>query len=145
VAFSKGIYRFSHIISTEHSTTCSHFRGGVQRRFVWALERLGVAACLACVAAAAAVDWQARQSCRLVWCNGVNLPPDKCVLRRSVSSGRTATPDVRSVQRPVWLSGRLNSHRPHQTRQNSPVCVVSGVAMWISYKAARRTDPTHLR
>jgi len=42
---------------------------GVQRRCVWAVGRLGVAACLACVAAA--VDWQARQSC-LVWCGGVN-------------------------------------------------------------------------
>jgi len=39
---------------------------GVQRRCVWAVGRLGVAACLACVAAAA-VDRQARQSCR-VWC-----------------------------------------------------------------------------
>jgi len=46
-----------------------HFRG-VQRRCVWAVGRLGVAACLACVAAAA-VDRQARQSC-LVWCAGVH-------------------------------------------------------------------------
>jgi len=37
---------------------------------VWAVGRLGVAVCLACVAAAA-VDRQARQSCR-VWCGGVN-------------------------------------------------------------------------
>jgi len=42
---------------------------GVQRRCVWAVGRLGVAACLACVAAA--VDWQARQFC-LAWCGGVN-------------------------------------------------------------------------
>ena len=44
---------------------------GVQRRWVWAVGRLGVAACLACVAAAA-VDRQARQSCR-VQCAGMNL------------------------------------------------------------------------
>jgi len=38
---------------------------------VWAVGRLGVAAAfLACVSAAA-VDWQARQSC-LGWCGGVN-------------------------------------------------------------------------
>ena len=37
---------------------------------VAACGRLGVAACLACVVAAA-VDRQARQSCR-VWCGGVN-------------------------------------------------------------------------
>jgi len=37
---------------------------------IYILQRLGVAAaCLACVAAA--VDWQARQSC-FVWCGGVN-------------------------------------------------------------------------
>jgi len=46
------------------------FLRGVQRRCVWVVGRLGVAACLACVAAAA-VDRQARQSCRL-WCPGVN-------------------------------------------------------------------------
>jgi len=40
----------------------------LQRRCVWAVGRLGVAACLACVAAAA-VDRQARQSC-LVWRGG---------------------------------------------------------------------------
>jgi len=34
---------------------------GVQRRCVWAVGRLGVAACVA----AAAVDRQARQSCRV--------------------------------------------------------------------------------
>jgi len=42
----------------QQSTACLHFRG-VQRRCVWAVGRLGVAACLACVAAAA-VDRQAR-------------------------------------------------------------------------------------
>ena len=42
---------------------------GVQRCCVWAVRRLGVAACLACVTAA--VDRQAPQSC-LVWCGGVN-------------------------------------------------------------------------
>jgi len=36
----------------------------------WAVGQLGVAACLASVAAAA-VDWQAQQSC-LVWGGGVN-------------------------------------------------------------------------
>jgi len=50
-------FRFSHM---QQSTACSHFRG-VQRRCVWAVGRLGVAACLAC--AAAAVDWQALWSC----------------------------------------------------------------------------------
>ena len=54
---------------------------GVQRRCVWAVGRLGVAACVA----AAAVDRQARQSC-LVWCDGVNISfklythPGKCDL-----------------------------------------------------------------
>jgi len=41
-------------------------RGVQRRRCVWAVELLGVAACLAFVAAAA-VDRQARQSCRVVW------------------------------------------------------------------------------
>jgi len=52
----------------QQSTACLHFRG-VPRRCAWAVGRLGVAACLACVAAAA--DWQAQQSC-FVWCGGVN-------------------------------------------------------------------------
>jgi len=43
----------------QQSTACLHVRG-VQRRCVWAVGRLGVAACLACVAAAA-VDRQARR------------------------------------------------------------------------------------
>jgi len=34
----------------QQSTACLHFRG-VQRRCVWAVGRLSVAACLACVAA----------------------------------------------------------------------------------------------
>ena len=46
------------------------FLRGVERRCVWAVGRLGVAACLASVAAAA-VDRQVRQSCR-VWCADVN-------------------------------------------------------------------------
>jgi len=49
----------------QQSTACLHFRG-VQRRCVRAIGRLRVAACVA-----AAVDRQARQSCR-VWCGGVN-------------------------------------------------------------------------
>ena len=53
----------------QQSIECLHFRG-IQRRCVWAVGRLGVAACLACVAAAA-VDRHSRQSCR-VWCGGVN-------------------------------------------------------------------------
>ena len=60
-------FRFSH---TQQSTARLHL-GGVQRRCVWAVGRLGVAACLACVAAVA-VDRQARQSCR-VWRGGVNI------------------------------------------------------------------------
>jgi len=43
----------------QQSIACLHVRG-VQRRCVWAVGRLGVAACLACVAAAA-VDRQARR------------------------------------------------------------------------------------
>jgi len=30
----------------------------------------------------------------LVWCGGVNWPPDKCVLRRSASGGRNSAPDT---------------------------------------------------
>ena len=55
----------------QQSTACLLFFRGVQRRCVWAVGLLGVAAAfLACVSAAA-VDWQARQSC-LGWCGGVN-------------------------------------------------------------------------
>jgi len=60
-------FRPSHM---QQSTACSYIMRGVLRRCVWAVGRLGVAACLACVVAAA-VDWQARQSCH-VWRGGVN-------------------------------------------------------------------------
>ena len=64
------------------------------RRCVWAVGRLGVAACLACVAAAAAVDRQARQSCR-VWCGGLALS-----LTASVATiDRRVSPVGRSVGR----------------------------------------------
>jgi len=52
----------------QQTTAC--FFCGVQRRCVWAVGRLGAAAWLARVVAAA-VDWQALQCC-LVWCGGVN-------------------------------------------------------------------------
>ena len=96
---------------------------GVQRRCVWAVGGLGAAACLACVAA---VDRQARQSC-LVWCGGVKLPPDKCVLRRSASGGRTAPPDTLrhrpDTERTCVTVGRLHSHR--HTRHDKTVLSVS--------------------
>ena len=57
----------------QQSTACLHLRG-VQRRCVWAVGQLGVAACLACVTAAA-VDRQARQSCLQV------RSASECVLR----------------------------------------------------------------
>jgi len=61
---------------------------------VWAVGRLGVAACLACVAAAAAVDRQARQS-RRVWCGGLALS-----LTASVATiDRRVSPVGRSVGR----------------------------------------------
>jgi len=53
----------------QQSTQRVYILRGVQRRCVWAVGRLGVAAFLAFVAAA--VDRQVRQSCR-VWCGGVN-------------------------------------------------------------------------
>ena len=110
----------------QQSTACLHFRG-VQRRCVWAVGRLGVAAWLACVAAAA-IDRQARRCCR-VWCG------DKCVLRRSASGGRTGsacaaqhTPTLNAVVGPTHFTPL------HQTRQDGPVCVVSGMPMCSSFK-----------
>ena len=54
-------FRFSQLCSSPQRV---YIFGSVQRRCVWAVGRLGVAACLASVAAAA-VDRQARQSCRV--------------------------------------------------------------------------------
>ena len=68
---------------------------------------------------------QTGPSCR-VWCELTR--PDKCIQLRSVpgvagTAGATAgrTPTQNAL---VWRSGRLNSHR--LTRQDGPVCVVSG-------------------
>ena len=94
-----------------------------------AVGRLGVAACLACVAAAAA-DRRARQSC-LVWCGGVIWPPARCVLRRSESGGRTAQPDTlrhrpdteRTCMAVACRADSINSHR--HTRHDKTVLSVS--------------------
>jgi len=76
---------------------------------VWAVGRLGVAACLACVTAAA-VDWQARQSCR-VWCE---LTAGQV---RSASGGRTAPPDT--LRCGTHLSGgRADSIHTATTKQS---------------------------
>jgi len=119
----------------QQSTACLHLRG-VQRRCVWAVGRLSVAAWLACVAAA--VDRQARKSC-LVWCGVVNWPPDKCVLRRSASGGRTAPPDALrhkpDTERTCLAVGPTQFTPPHQTRQNSParlICSASKCCILIS-------------
>jgi len=86
---------------------------GAQRRCVWAVGRLGVAACLACVAAAA-VDRQARQSCR-VWCAGVNL--FDCSERVQTSVGDS-----------LELSG-IPFTPPKRTQQRQDNFVVSGAAV----------------
>jgi len=50
--------------------------------------------------------------------------PDKCVLCRSASGGRTAPPDTDHTQNaPVWRSSRLSSHR--RTRHDKTVLSVS--------------------
>ena len=66
VAFSEEV-RFSHM---QQSTACLHFAWRTTSLRVGGRAGDCVAACLACVAAAA-VDRRARQSCR-VWCGGVN-------------------------------------------------------------------------
>ena len=62
--------------------------------------------------------------------------PDKCVLRRSASSGRTAPPDTLrhrpDTERTCLAVGPTQFTPPHQTRQNSPVCVL---AVWIGFDA----------
>ena len=66
--------KFRPIVVICNGSRCVYILRGVQRRYVWAAGQLGVAAWLACVAAAAAaaaVDRQARQSCR-VWRGGVS-------------------------------------------------------------------------
>jgi len=81
---------------------------------VWAVGRLGVAACLACVAAAA-VDRQARRSCR-VWCgdvsylhrkrqSGARLSADKTEKSSYTIESTNAPADVRSYHSAIEKSG----------------------------------------
>ena len=102
---------------------------GAQRRYVlWAVGRLGVSGCLACVAAAA-VDRQAQQFCR-VCCGGMNRVGPTARRVRSASEcvrGRTGsacaarhTPTLNAL---VGKSGRLSSH--HQSRHDKTVLSVS--------------------
>jgi len=108
----------------QQSTACLHFCG-IQCH------------CMTSPPAAEAVDWHVWQSC-LVWCGGVNWPPDKCVLHRNASGGCTAPPDSLwhgpDTERTCLAVEPTQFTPPHQTRQNSPVCVVSGMAVWISFK-----------
>ena len=108
---------------------------GVQRHCVWAVGRLGVAACVACVTAA--VDWQARRSC-LVWCGGaigrrtsafcVGVRP-AVALRRPTHSDADQTQDALSGCR----ADSVHIAKPDTTEYNSSVCVLSGVAVWIIF------------
>ena len=84
MAFSEEVYAYSHMQRV-------YILRGVQRRCVWVVWRLGLAAWLACVAAE---------------------------LRRR--------PDTERICLAV---GPTQFTLPHQTRQNSPVCIMSGVAV----------------
>jgi len=59
--------------------------------------------------------------------------PDKCVLRPSAFGGRIAPPDTLQhrpdTERTCQAVGPTQYTPPHQTRQNSRVCVVSSVAV----------------
>jgi len=90
------------------------FSPGQSTPLPYGSRRLWLAACLACVAAAA-VDRQARQSC-LVWC----APPD--------------TPRHRLDTERTCLAVEPTQFTP--PRQNSPVCFVSSVAVWINLQNA---------
>jgi len=100
---------------------------------VWAVGRIDVAACLACVVATA-VDRQARQSCR-VWCAGVNWTIALNVSRLQ-----------RFFCRRQSLSCRVSSSR-RRGRHDTDRTVLSGLAWrceWgITVKAKfHYTDPT---
>jgi len=59
-------------------------------------------------------------------------PPDKCVLRRSASGGRIGSAcAARHTPTLNELVGPTQFTLTHQTRQDCPVCVVSGVSVWI--------------
>ena len=64
--------------------------------------------------------------------------PDKYVLRRTVSGGRTAPPDTLrhrpDTERTCWRSGRLNSHR--YTRDDKTVLSVSCLGGGVNWTIA---------
>ena len=95
----------------QQSTACLHFAWRTTSLRVGG--RLGVAACLACVAAAA-VDRQARQSCR-IWCGGVNWTIDINVFRLQ---------NIRSVT--VLSCRETSAHR--RGRHDTDRTVLSGLA-----------------
>ena len=125
-------FRFSRM---RQSTACLHFAWRTTSLRV-ADGRLGVAACLACVTAAA-VDRQARQSCR-VWCGGVNwIGPTARQVRSASECVRRShrqclrRPTHSDAERTCRAVGLTQFAPLHQTRQDGPVSVVSGVPMWI--------------
>ena len=101
MTFSEEYFRPSHMQQSPRPQRVYILRG-VQRRCVWTVWRLGLAAWLACVAAAAVAH--------------AMRPPD--ALRRRPDTERTCL-----------AVGPTQITPPHQTRQNSPVCVVSGVSL----------------
>jgi len=91
---------------------------------VWAVGRLGVAAA-----------WPASRRRSTGRRDGLVLSGVAVWIdRRSALGGRTAPPDThrhRPDTERTCLAVEPTKFTPaHQTRQNSPVCVVSGVAMW---------------
>jgi len=85
----------------------------------WAVWWLGIAACLACVAAAV-VDWQVRQSC-LVWWRELTAGQ----MRSASECIRVVALHRQTQNSPVWHSGQLNSHR--HTKHDKTV--VSGMVV----------------
>ena len=107
---------------------------GVQRRCVWAVGRLGVAAA-----------WPASRRRSTGRRDGLVLSGVAVWIdRRSALGGRTAPPDThrhRPDTERTCLAVEPTKFTPaHQTRQNSPVCVVSGVAVRIGQLLLTRSD-----
>ena len=124
---------------------------GVQRRCVWAVGRLGVAAC---VTAAAAVDRQARQSCLLMWRCELSRPDSQtsafCVAVRPAVALRRPTHAApyttrRSCLCRVWCELDDCSQRAQTSNYFLSATVLS--CLWESsshHRGGRDTDKTVL-
>ena len=82
-------------------------------------------------------------SCQAVWTESARRSESECVRRSHRQCLRRPTHS--DAERTCRAVGPTQFTPPHQTRQDGPVCVLSAVAVWISFESALPFSDTSIR